>query len=90
MHVADQARDAAAPQAVPQPLPGTVPPQRVIAELEQHILVDGFKLVFDLARSRGSRSSNSLATQSLMAEHSAIAMSSLNSAIAPCSTALPS
>jgi len=32
-----------------------VPPGNVIAELEQHILVDGFKLVFDLARSRGSR-----------------------------------
>jgi L-lysine 6-transaminase len=32
-----------------------VTPQDVIAELEQHILVDGFKLVFDLARSRGSR-----------------------------------
>jgi len=31
-----------------------VPPGKVIAELEQHILVDGFKLVFDLARSHGS------------------------------------
>ena len=30
-------------------------PQSVIAELEQHILVDGFKLVFDLEKSRGSR-----------------------------------
>ena len=38
------------------------------------------------ARSRGSRSSSSFATQSLTAEHSAIAMSSLNSATAPCST----
>ena len=38
------------------------------------------------ARSRGSRSSNSFAVQSLTAAHSAAAMSSLNSAIAPCST----
>src|SRR6266436_9406198 len=32
-----------------------IPPENVIRELEKHILVDGFKLVFDLARSRGSR-----------------------------------
>jgi L-lysine 6-transaminase len=32
----------------------SLPPQQVIAELERHILVDGFKLVFDLARSHGS------------------------------------
>src|SRR6266436_3938324 len=32
-----------------------VPPQNVISELEKHILVDGFKLVFDLAKSHGSR-----------------------------------
>ena len=38
------------------------------------------------ARNRGSRSSSSFATQSFTAEHSAIAMSSLNSATAPCST----
>src|SRR5467141_478616 len=31
-----------------------VPPQNVISELEKHILVDGFKLVFDLAKSHGS------------------------------------
>jgi L-lysine 6-transaminase len=30
-------------------------PTQVIAELEKHILVDGFKLVFDLEKSRGSR-----------------------------------
>jgi L-lysine 6-transaminase len=30
-------------------------PRHVIAELEKHILVDGFKLVFDLEKSRGSR-----------------------------------
>src|SRR5713101_9087836 len=34
---------------------GVVPPQKVVAELEKHILMDGFKLVFDPERSRGSR-----------------------------------
>src|ERR1043166_9115354 len=34
---------------------GHVRPQDVIAELEKHILVDGFKLVFDPEKSRGSR-----------------------------------
>src|SRR6266581_4519862 len=34
---------------------GAITPQEVIAELERHILVDGFKLVFDLEKSRGSR-----------------------------------
>jgi len=29
-------------------------PQKVITELERHILVDGFKLVFDVAKSHGS------------------------------------
>src|SRR5216683_1253280 len=33
---------------------GVVPPQKVIAELQKHILMDGFKLVFDPERSRGS------------------------------------
>src|SRR5215471_1972123 len=32
-----------------------VEPQNVIAELEKHILVDGFKLVFDIEKSHGSR-----------------------------------
>src|SRR5258706_12488551 len=32
-----------------------IPPENVIRELEKHILVDGFKLVFDLAKSHGSR-----------------------------------
>ena len=35
--------------------PQIVPPENVIAELERHILVDGFKLVFDSEKSRGSR-----------------------------------
>src|SRR6516164_7117862 len=38
----------------PSSLPN-VEPQNVIAELQKHILVDGFKLVFDLEKSRGSR-----------------------------------
>lgn len=33
----------------------TVTPREVIGELEKHILVDGFKLVVDLEKSRGSR-----------------------------------
>src|SRR5271155_1509846 len=32
-----------------------ITPARVIFELEKHILVDGFKLVVDLEKSRGSR-----------------------------------
>src|SRR6266481_4899035 len=31
-----------------------IPAQNVISELEKHILVDGFKLVFDIAKSHGS------------------------------------
>src|SRR6266496_1319704 len=34
---------------------GAVPPEKVVTELEKHILMDGFKLVFDLEKSRGSR-----------------------------------
>jgi len=52
MRINDQLRKAARKKAAPKEL--QVPPDKVIAELEQHILVDGFKLVFDLARSRGS------------------------------------
>src|SRR5439155_559189 len=33
----------------------SVPPNQVISELEKHILVDGFKLVFDPVHSRGRR-----------------------------------
>ena len=36
-------------------LPKAVVAGEVIRELEKHILVDGFKLVFDLEKSRGSR-----------------------------------
>ncbi|HVM46692.1 MAG TPA: aminotransferase class III-fold pyridoxal phosphate-dependent enzyme, partial [Candidatus Acidoferrum sp.] len=55
MHVAEQPRKATARKAVPPSSLKTIPPQQVIAELEQHILVDGFKLVFDATRSHGSR-----------------------------------
>ncbi len=34
---------------------GAVSPREVVSELEKHILVDGFKLVFDPEKSRGSR-----------------------------------
>ena len=43
----------ASPGGVSYPA-NSVPPQGVIAELERHILVDGFKLVFDGERSHGS------------------------------------
>ena len=52
MQATDQPSKAAPKKAAPQKL--QVSPQNVIAELERHILVDGFKLVFDLARSHGS------------------------------------
>src|SRR5437868_3110745 len=32
-----------------------ISPRQVVPELEKHILVDGFKLVFDSEKSRGSR-----------------------------------
>jgi len=38
-----------------KPLPEPVRPDQVIGELEKHILVDGFRLVFDPRRSRGCR-----------------------------------
>ena len=34
--------------------PGNITANKVIAELEKHILVDGFKIIFDLERSQGS------------------------------------
>ena len=33
----------------------TIAPDKVVSELEKHILVDGFKIVIDLKKSRGSR-----------------------------------
>src|SRR3989440_5040483 len=49
------ARQTAASKAAAKTSHATISPQEVIAELERHILVDGFKLVFDLEKSRGSR-----------------------------------
>ncbi len=55
MSVIEQASSIAAnPTAGPR-ASDAVLPQQVIARLKEHILVDGFKLVFDLTRSRGSR-----------------------------------
>ena len=34
--------------------PGMVTPSKVLSTLEQHILVDGFKLIFDVDKSSGS------------------------------------
>src|SRR5580658_9281876 len=34
--------------------PAAVPPNQVVTELENHLLVDGFKLVIDLEKSHGS------------------------------------
>lgn len=41
-------------------------PAQVIAELEKHILVDGFKLVVDLEKSRGSRMVDAASGRSLI------------------------
>jgi L-lysine 6-transaminase len=41
--------------AVASPARNLITPREVITELEKHILVDGFKLVIDLEKSRGSR-----------------------------------
>src|SRR6266576_104478 len=55
MQTAEPIHKVAATKATSQSLPGSVSPNNVIAELEKHILVDGFKLVFDAQRSRGSQ-----------------------------------
>src|SRR5256885_14884069 len=57
MPAIEQPRKAAAVKtaAVPKRPQHSVPPQEVIAELDRHILIDGFNLVFDLEKSRGSR-----------------------------------
>src|SRR5437660_9356767 len=55
MPAIEQPRKAAAKKAAAKSPRQPVSPQEVIAELEQHVLVDGFKLVFDLEKSRGSR-----------------------------------
>src|SRR5437870_3036702 len=55
MPAIEQPRKAAAKKAAAKSSRQPVRPQDVIAELEKHILVDGFKLVFDPEKSRGSR-----------------------------------
>ncbi len=45
----------AAPRSVPVPVSVSIPASRVVETLEKHVLVDGFRLVVDLAKSRGSR-----------------------------------
>src|SRR5215216_5453071 len=56
MRAIDPPQKAATARAAGKPTyVAPLAPQAVIAELEQHILVDGFKLVFDLEKSRGSR-----------------------------------
>ena len=55
MPVIHQPRKAAARKVAAKKAPGAIPAQGVIEELEKHILVDGFKLVFDLEKSKGSR-----------------------------------
>lgn len=54
MPTLDRPRPSAA-SAHPPASPGaTIAPREVVATLEQHILVDGFKLIFDSERSHGS------------------------------------
>jgi L-lysine 6-transaminase len=55
MPAIEQARKAGGVTRAAKRSHAAVPPQEVIAELEQHILVDGFKLVFDLEKSQGSK-----------------------------------
>jgi L-lysine 6-transaminase len=57
MPIADQVHFASSDtaKAVAGGLSRVIAPSEVSAELEKHLLVDGFKLVIDLARSRGAR-----------------------------------
>jgi L-lysine 6-transaminase len=54
MQAIDPPRKAARTKTAAPLLPGGIPPKAVIDTLQQHILVDGFKLVFDAEKSRGS------------------------------------
>src|SRR5271169_3430575 len=54
MQAIERPRKSARPMAAAKKSGGDLRPRDVIAELEKHILVDGFKLVFDLEKSRGS------------------------------------
>ena len=55
MPAIEQPRKTTNPTRAAKPSHAAVLPQEVITELERHILVDGFKLVFDVQKSRGSR-----------------------------------
>src|SRR5437764_1431904 len=54
MEAVDQPRKTVRARAGAKKVLENVEPQQVIGELEKHILVDGFKLVFDLEKSKGS------------------------------------
>jgi L-lysine 6-transaminase len=54
MQAIDQPRRAGKPRTAKDAFADPISPREVIAELEKHILVDGFKLVFDVEKSRGS------------------------------------
>lgn len=54
MQALDQPRKAAADGSEVSPPGQVIPPAQVIAELQKHILVDGFKLVFDAEKSHGA------------------------------------
>jgi L-lysine 6-transaminase len=54
MPTLDRPRPSAASARPPALLGEAIAPREVVATLEQHILVDGFKLIFDSERSHGS------------------------------------
>jgi L-lysine 6-transaminase len=62
----DAVKEKRAQRPAGKTAPGAVTPARVIAELENHILVDGFKLVVDLEKSRGSRLVDAVSGRSLI------------------------
>src|SRR6266446_1451199 len=55
MQAIERPRKSVPSQAAAGKSRSAISPRQVIAALQKHILVDGFKLVFDLAKSRGSR-----------------------------------
>ncbi|HWW01276.1 MAG TPA: L-lysine 6-transaminase [Candidatus Acidoferrum sp.] len=54
MHALAKAKKAASLKPSVKPAPSTVSAGKVLAELEQHVLMDGLKLVFDAEKSHGS------------------------------------
>jgi L-lysine 6-transaminase len=55
MPIAAEAKKTSLPSRDAKPAPQNVTPEQVLPELEKHILVDGFKLIFDSRRSSGSK-----------------------------------